>query len=496
VNAFIRVALPLAAALGTGLASEAAVAHSFGTVYNLPVPFWMYAYGASAALIASFVIVAYLAGAARTARAGGAVQVHLRRDIGHLSAWGLAALRSIALFLLVLCIVAGFIGSRNLYANINMTLFWVVFVLGFFYATAFIGDVYELINPWRTLCALIERLDSTAFRARVAYPKGLAYYPALVLYVTFIWIELFAHTQPLSLAVVLFIYTLINLAGAAAFGKDTWLRYGELFAVMFRLAGKMAPVEYVAAPGARERYAVRLRKPFAALLTEPAEHWSLLLFVLFMLSSTAYDGIHETLPWVTIFWKDLYPPLAALLAQPYVVIVDFYYYWQWAMLIVSPFIYLAIYALFIWLTKVAAASKLSVRTLGLRFAQSLVPIAFVYNVTHYYTLLASQGINIVTLISDPFGFGWNLFGTAKLLSGPLVLDAGTVWHTQVGLILLGHITGVYLAHVEALAIFTNNRRAILSQLPMLCLMVLFTTMGLWILSLPIAAGQVVVPTPQ
>jgi hypothetical protein len=32
-----------------------------------------------------------------------------------------------------------------------------------------------------------------------------------------------------------------------------------------------------------------------------------------------------------------------------------------------------------------------------------------------------------------------------------------------------------------------------SQLPMLVLMVAFTTAGLWILSLPIAAGQVVVP---
>jgi len=31
--------------------------------------------------------------------------------------------------------------------------------------------------------------------------------------------------------------------------------------------------------------------------------------------------------------------------------------------------------------------------------------------------------------------------------------------------------------------------------PMLVLMVLFTTAGLWILSLPIAAGQVITPTP-
>ena len=153
------------------------------------------------------------------------------------------------------------------------------------------------------------------------------------------------------------------------------------------------------------------------------------------------------------------------------------------MLFLSPFIYLAIYVFFIALAKAAAGSATPVRTLALRFAMSLVPIAFVYNVTHYYTLLASQGVTIVRLASDPFGFGWDLFGTGQSVTTPLVLDAGGVWHTQVGLILLGHIIGVYLAHL------------IVSQLPMLVLMVLFTTAGLWILSLPIAAGQVITPTP-
>jgi hypothetical protein len=144
---------------------------------------------------------------------------------------------------------------------------------------------------------------------------------------------------------------------------------------------------------------------------------------------------------------------------------------------------------------VMTGSPLSVRELALRFAYSLVPIAFVYNVTHYYTLIVSQGLSIVRLVSDPLGRGWNLFGTADWLRDPVILDAGMVWHTQVWLILFGHIVSVYLAHVEALRVFPTSRRAVLSQLPMLVLMVLFTTVGLWILSLPIAGGQVVQPTP-
>jgi nitrate reductase gamma subunit len=123
-----------------------------------------------------------------------------------------------------------------------------------------------------------------------------------------------------------------------------------------------------------------------------------------------------------------------------------------------------------------------------------VPIAFVYNVTHYFTLLVTQGTQIVRIASDPFGWHWHLFGSAMRSTDPLILDAGTVWHTQVALILIGHILGVYLSHLEALRVFRGTRRAVVSQLPMLFLMIVFTTVGLWILSLPIAGGQVIVPS--
>ena len=474
------------------LLTGTAAAHTFGTVYNLPVPFSMYAFGAAAALVVSFVIVAYFASVPYASTAALRAERAPGRSIGRIGRGVLIALRAIFVFALVLSIVAGFVGVRNAYANINMTLFWVVFVLGCFYLTALFGDYYALVNPWLALCDLGDRLKPDLFRARRAYPAALAYYPALVLYIAFIWIELFGHTQPFTLSMVLLSYTIINFAGAAIFGKDAWFRHGELFAVMFRLSGKLAPVEYAA--DTTGGYRILLRKPFAGLVDKPVEHISLLLFVLFMLSSTAYDGIHDTLPWVTVFWKNLYPILTALINRPYLFFVDFYYYWQWSMLILSPIVYLAIYLFFIWLAKVTAGSATPVRTLALQFGLSLIPIAFVYNVTHYYTLLASQGVTIFRLISDPFGIGWDLFGTAQALATPLILDAGGVWHTQVALILIGHIIGVYIAHLEALKSFPSSRRATLSQLPMLVLMVLFTTAGLWILSLPIAAGQVVTPT--
>jgi hypothetical protein len=99
------------------------------------------------------------------------------------------------------------------------------------------------------------------------------------------------------------------------------------------------------------------------------------------------------------------------------------------------------------------------------------------------------------LISDPFGVGEDFFGTTHLAQQPIIPPASFVWHTQVGLILLGHLVSVYLAHVQALRIFPGKHKALWRQFPMLILMIAFTTVGLWILSLPIGAGQVIDPLP-
>jgi hypothetical protein len=130
-------------------------------------------------------------------------------------------------------------------------------------------------------------------------------------------------------------------------------------------------------------------------------------------------------------------------------------------------------------------SARSIRDLALDFGYTLLPIAHVYNVTHYATLILTQGLKIVSLASDPFGFGWNLFGTAHSLRAPILPGMSFVWHSQVALIVLGHVAAVYCAHLVALRIFPTRRAAALSQLPMLLLMVAFTVAGLWILAQPL-----------
>ncbi len=464
-----------------------ASAHSFGRLYNLPVPFWLYAYGATAALVLSFVIVGFFV----TARSTAALEQS--RDLSN-ARWlvalrklrAISALKALSVGALLLCVLTGFFGNPNPYVNFNMTFFWIVFVLGFAYLTAMIGDLFAAINPWRVIAESLGRFFKNYTRGRWAYPARLSYWPALAFYMAFIWIELFGFTRPFSLAVYLTAYSLINLAGVGLIGVSAWFRYCEFFGVFLRLTALMAPLDY-------SRGKLRLRWPFAGVLEHRAESFSVLLFVLFMLSSTAYDGLRATVPWIRLFWNDPLNILTPLMGKSpiyaYIELRPFYLVYESLWLLLSPFIYLGVYVFFIALVKRAGRSPLSVRELALRFGYTLLPIALVYNITHYNTLILTQGVKIISLLSDPFGWGWNLFGTASKFRAPYLPDMGWVWHSQVGLILFGHIVSVVLAHHEALRVFATRRQATLSQLPMLFLMMIFTTAGLWILAQPIQSGM-------
>ena len=116
------------------------------------------------------------------------------------------------------------------------------------------------------------------------------------------------------------------------------------------------------------------------------------------------------------------------------------------------------------------------------FLLSLVPIAFVYVVAHYFSTFVTQGQFAVPLLSDPLGKGWDLLGTADVVPNLAVVSPNTTWYVQVGALVAGHVAGLAIAHDRAVAIFPDRRTALRSQLPLLALMVLYTTGGLWVLS--------------
>ena len=120
---------------------------------------------------------------------------------------------------------------------------------------------------------------------------------------------------------------------------------------------------------------------------------------------------------------------------------------------------------------------------------TLVPIAIAYHLAHYLSFLAMAWQYLIPLVSDPFGFGWNLFGTKNHFVRIGLVDARAVWYVSVGAIVTGHVIAVYLAHCTALQAYPDRRGALRSQWPMVALMVCYTMTSLWIIAQPIVTTR-------
>jgi hypothetical protein len=128
-----------------------------------------------------------------------------------------------------------------------------------------------------------------------------------------------------------------------------------------------------------------------------------------------------------------------------------------------------------------AARAQPARDLAGAFAHSLAPIA---RIPARPLLLAARDPRPGDpyLISDPFGTGANLFGTASLKINYGLLGAAAIRYVQVGALLGGHVSGLFLAHDRALVLYRDPAAAAESQRWMLVVMVTFTCLGLWLLS--------------
>ncbi|MCH8214280.1 MAG: hypothetical protein IIC54_09465, partial [Proteobacteria bacterium] len=239
--------------LGCAL-SVTAQAHGFAERYDLPVPLHLYLAGSAAAVALSFVVVAYFVRGDRT------VQRYPTFNLLGTSAGRILASRMVrfvlqlfTVFMLVLVVVAGFIGDTDPFKNIAPTTVWVIWWVGFAYISGMLGDLWALLNPWRTVFEgaqwLFAKLQSgKRLGLNRDYPEKLASWPAAILFVWFIWAELIwpASDTPAELSQMVLTYSVITWVGMFTFGSRNWLRHGEVFTVLFGLLARLAPTEYLA----------------------------------------------------------------------------------------------------------------------------------------------------------------------------------------------------------------------------------------------------------
>jgi hypothetical protein len=454
-------------------------AHALAARQDLPIPAWLFAWGASIVLIVSFVALSV---AWRQPR----FEEPYWRSLGA----GLSrALLSgplqvlcglVGVLLLGVAVYSGLRGTEAPDRNFALTFLFVTCWLGFPVFSALLGDVFRPFNPWRA----VGRAAGAGFEAiagqravHLAYPRWLGRWPAAIGLLAVVWLEVVYGTSggvaigldPETAATAALVYSAYTLAMMTLFGTEEWCERGEIFSVYF---GMFSQLGCFGVEGGRLGY----RRPLSA-----ATRWATLpgsaALVIASIASTSFDGgsegpfksgIESTFEW----FADRGLGLTAALR-----LTDTIF-----MLLCFAGVAL-VYMLGVrGMRTVRGAPPLAKLRAG--FAHTLIPIALAYLVAHYFSLFVFQEqAQFTYLLSDPLGTGTtDLFGTASAGVDYTVLSANAIWYVQVGALVVGHVLGLTLAHDRALAYWPDYRDASRSQYWMLAVMVAFTCFGLYLLS--------------
>ena len=464
--------------------------HGFGARYDLQGPLFLYLFAAAGVVVLSFVMVVLFAGD----KLGEEAVAYPRWRAAWLegaanAAWPRVAGGVIGVLSLLAVIVTGLFGSQKPFYNPAEYIVWVYFWAATVILAGLVGNLWAPLNPWAALYLLLRRFaperphdqGTSGGRARFGI------WPAVVTYFLFACLELTSGVanRPGLLAWLTLGYSVFTIAGMFILGPSAWLSRVECFSVLFDIVSRFGPIETEKGSDGRTR--VYLRIWGTGLLKGERAGWDRVVFVILMLSTLAFDGILATpvYGWYLSNLGSLFDPLGPL-AVPVL---------RTAGLLLLTAVFLAAFVLVMrfvmWFGWPQVGSPLS-RWKGVdeasalsAFALTLVPIALVYNAAHNYTYVVVQSQGLIPLLADPLQWGWHLLPTAGYKISFVLAGAAVVWYVQIVLIVFGHVIAVYLAHLRAGQRFKNAAHVLLSQYPMLLLMVLYTMTSLWILAQPI-----------
>ena len=454
-------------------------AHALVARQDLPVPAWLFAWGASIVLIVSFFALAAGWRRPRFEQVGWRpLGAGLSRGLCSRPAQILCGL--VGVFLLGVAVYAGLRGTEAPDRNFALTFVFVTVWLGFAFFSALLGDLFRPFNPWRAL----GRAFGAGFRAiagqrpaHLAYPERLGRWPAAFGLLAFVWLEVVyggsggvaVGLDPHVVAVAALVYSAYVLAMMALFGVEEWCERGEVFSVYFGMFSRLGCFGV-------EDGRLGLRPPLAATTTWATLPGSVAVVVA-SIASTSFDGAQEgafkSAIGSTYEWA-IDRGIAALTAQR---LTDTLF-----MLACFGGVGL-VYMLGVRGMRTVRGAP-SFARLRVGFAHSLIPIALAYLVAHYFSFFVFQEqAQFTYLLSDPLGTATtDLFGTASAGVDYRVLSANAIWYVQVGALVVGHVLGLTLAHDRALVYWRNYRDASRSQYWMLAVMVAFTCFGLYLLS--------------
>ena len=435
-------------------------------------------------------------------------------------------LRLITVFLFIVIVIAGLFGVQDPRINISTTLTWTIWWITLIIFILFAGKFWCYMCPWDAIATWIDKLHlwkvkESVFSLSKRCPKQLRnIYLATALFLGLTWLELGwgVTGKPAITAYLALLILLMAIVSVLIFDRKSFCRYGCLIGRISGLYALIAPIEVRARdkricvacktkdclkgnprgyPCPTYQYLGKMEKntycimcmeciracqkhnatlrlrPFGAdLLKISQARTDEAALVLIMLAKTSFHGLT-----MTPLWYALTGWLEAWLKVSYT--VAFTLGMTAALLAIGLF-----YTLVITTTWLLIHKAIALGDMLITYAYCLLPIALFYHLAHNTMHFAMEGGKIVSAISDPFGFGWNLVGTASLSPGPL-LPLPLVWLLQVFFIVIGHVWSLYIGHHTA-AFFFGAKQSSKAEWPIFVAMVVYSVLSLYLIAQPMA----------
>ncbi|MDP6052396.1 MAG: 4Fe-4S binding protein [Candidatus Latescibacteria bacterium] len=430
----------------------------------------------------------------------------------------------VLLFLFI--IVTGLFGNQLTAKNIAPLLTWTVWWAGLILIILMMGKSWCLICPWMALAQWIERLSlwqkrSTSLSLGRKWPtRWRNIYLATGLFIGLTWLELgygitFSPGTTAYLSILMIVMAVVTIL---IFERQSFCRYACLVGRVSGMYALFSPLEirsrdlavckschtndcYVgndqgygcptsqylgtmktntycilcsecvkACP--HDNVALNAR-PFGADLSGQTKGQADEAYlVIVMLCMTIFHGLTMTPIWSTI---------KTTITQT----LDVGYLGAFSVGMVGILLVPAVlYTGTIWIARLGMRQNVLTMKQGfIVFAYPFLPIALFYHMAHNTEHFFMEGQKLIVLASDPFGWGWNLFGTADLYLEPFV-HLPTIWWIQAGLMVIGQMAGVTILVRIARKHFPTWQQALRTQIPILLLMLACSILNAWLTSQP------------
>ncbi len=459
----MKPALLMWLAWGVAFGAEA---HGFEERYDLPVPLVYVIAGACACVLLTFVVAVVWMRRPKAVPTNPISSTSNKPTAtSRHSLWFWLA-KGISFLLFALTLAAALWGTGDPLMNLAPTLIWIGWWVGLSFAVIFVGNFWPLLDPWRTLFDLLNGSAKMLGLKRGLclnwqWSARIGRWPATLLLLIWCGLEVIypIAMSPFKLGCLAMTWSVINVTGMVCFGRDVWQRHADVFAVYFFTLGRRVGNQ----PSAGSE------GPIAGQAG----------FVLAMLSTVLFDGLHGSATWG--YFE------GALKA------------WMPQWLDTNGYVAGTLGLLTVWLIFVTAyrltcqscfalmqptRTLTSGRQMARLFLPTLIPIAAAYLIAHNFSNLLIQGQTLASLLSDPFGRQWDIFGTAKFYPDIGLVDAKLTWTIALVAIVGGHVISIWRAHRLALSVGLSGPHTAMATLPLTLLMIAYTGISLMVLAAP------------